>query len=148
MPWSGALSNTESASRVRGRNGGNSLKRPSIIKNGGGFSGVRERGVGVASAERKKREWENRGISSFIAPQRHPFQWKLVEGLGRTRVEEKMSARRANHSSFLFKDLYNEIIRPKDTKNFPTNEMPLGKKAQKDRSKRNGGGKTQMSSRN
>ena len=53
-----------------------------------------------------------------------------------------MSARRANRSSFPFKDLYNEIIRPKDVRNFPTKEMPLGKKGQKDKSERNGGGET------
>lgn len=59
-----------------------------------------------------------------------------------------MSARRANGSSLLFKNLYNEIIRPKDVRNFPTKEMPLGKKGQKDKSERNGGGETQLPSRN
>lgn len=41
-----------------------------------------------------------------------------------------MSAHRANHGSFLFKDLYNEIMRPKDRRDFPGDEMPLGEKAQ------------------
>lgn len=31
---------------------------------------------------------------------------------------------------FLFKDLYNEIMRPKDMRDYPRNEMPLGEKAQ------------------
>lgn len=50
-------------------------------------------------------------------------------------------------SSFLFKDLHNEIIRPKDTRDLPTNEMPLGKKARDYGSKENGGGENRPPSR-
>ena len=103
---------------------------------------------GVASAERKKREWESGGISSLNAPPLHAFQRKLVEGLLRAGAEEKMSDCRANRGSFLFRDLYNEIMRPKDMKDFPRNEMPLGEKAQSDGSKGNGGGENLPSSRN
>lgn len=129
--------------------GGNSLKRPSILKNGRRWSGEGRRCGGGECGEKEKREWEeNGGISSLIALQLHPFQRKLVAGLLRDQAEEKMSARRASRSSFLFKDLYNEVIRPKDMRDFPRNEMPLGKKAQDDGSKGNGGGENRPPSQN
>lgn len=45
-----------------------------------------------------------------------------------------------------FEDLYNEIIRRKDRRDFPRNEMSLGEKAQDHGSKGNGGGENRVPS--
>lgn len=87
---------------------------------------------GAAYGERKKKRLGAQLISSLNAPQRHPFQQKLVEGLLRAWAEEKTSGHRANHGSFLFKDVYIEIMRLKDRRHFPRKEMPFGERAQEE----------------